>query len=165
MAMHKKKYNNRTRKSKRSRKIKIDPIKVVKQNGEFRYEMAAMIFFLSIGILSLIEGIINHQNLIYGICLMAFSILGLVMTTIAIRSYRKDQTIERGYHKFRAVTRILLYVMAIGITGINAYTIKFEGGSSLWYVIGSAIAIGLYGISMIWILIVNKLKLKAVQTA
>lgn len=163
MAMHKKKYNNRTRKSKRSRKIKIDPIKVIKQNTEFRFEIASMIFFITIGILSLIEGVLNNQSLWEGILLVVLPAAGLTMNIIGMQSYRKNPSIEMRYNTFRIVTRILIFVMVGAITVVNGLTVQYEDGNSLWFVIGCGIAIIVYAIVSIWIGIMNKLKLKMVD--
>lgn len=161
MAKYKKKYKRTNRKPHRP---KIDPIKVIKQNTEYRFDIISMVFYFAIGVINLIDGITTRENLIYGICLTAFSCIGFAITMISISEYRKDQTIERGYHKLRSVCRFVVFAMIVCIFAINLYALSIgEIATSQWYICIHSILLGLYFIFMVGAIIFNNLKLTALS--
>ena len=161
MAKYKKKYKRKNRKHHRP---KIDPIKVIKQNTEYRFDIISMVFYFAIGVINLIDGITTRENLIYGICLTAFSCIGFVLTMISISEYRKDQTVERGYHKLRSVCRFVVIAMVVCIFAINLYALSIgEIEISQWYIYIHSILLGLYAICMAGIFVANRIKSKALN--
>lgn len=161
MAKYKKKYK---RTSGKPHRPKINPIKVIKQNTEYRFDIISMVFYFAIGVINLIDGIATRENLIYGICLTAFSCIGFVLTMISISEYRKDQTIERGYHKLRSVCRFVVFAMIVCIFAINLYDLSIgEIAISQWYTYIHSIFLGLYFIFMVGAIIFNNLKLIALS--
>lgn len=140
----------------------IKKMKAIEQNAEYQLDIISMVFLFAIGIINIIEGVINHQNLAYGICLAALSFPGLTLTVISIRDYHRDQTIERGYQEFRYIARVVLFLLVLSIFIINVCTLKYVG-DSLWYIVGNSVLIGLCLVCSIVIFITKKLKLKKIH--
>ena len=135
MAKHKNKV-------KKYHSTEIKKMKSVEQSSEYQLDIVSMVFLFTIGIINIIEGIVRHQDLVYGICLTVASFIGLVLTVISIKEYCRDQTIERGYQEFRYIARIVLFLLVLSIFIINICTLKYVG-ESLWYIVGNSVLIGL----------------------